>query len=428
MDLLRAISILVVIVGHWLMAVVTWNDGTIRVGNTLSYIRFGWLATWLLQVMPLFFFVGGFANKVSYDSLRAAGGTYGDHLSRRLGRILRPTAVFVGIWLVFAAILDLVLNDPFASAMGVLAKPLWFIGVYLVVIAFTPMMLAIHERFGHRAVLGLGGGVITIDLVGRASALPDIGWANFLLMWLFAHQLGFLYADGTLARWGRRGAALMAGGGLVSLIAFTTLGWYPGSMIGVPNDPRSNMDPPSTAVLALTVWMVGLAMLARPGANRWLQNRRPWRLVVAGNAVIMTAFLWHLTAVLFTVVVSYPLGFPQLAVGSKAWWLLRIPWVAMNGVGLVVLVFAFGRVERQRAVPTVGLSTPRAGLATLAAAYAITGFAVRGFDHFFTTETFYGLSFTPAVNLFLLVGATLLLRGQTAGSTQAEMGTSTPQV
>ena len=45
-----------------------------------------------------------------------------------------------------------------------------------------------------------------------ACGVEGVGGANYAFQWLFAHQLGFAYADGTLQRWGRRGAALMAAG------------------------------------------------------------------------------------------------------------------------------------------------------------------------------------------------------------------------
>ena len=67
-DLLRAASIAVVVLGHWLMAVVAWTDGRFRTGNVLGMVPGLWAATWVLQVMPVFFFVGGFSNLVSLDA------------------------------------------------------------------------------------------------------------------------------------------------------------------------------------------------------------------------------------------------------------------------------------------------------------------------------------------------------------------------
>ena len=47
-----------------------------------------WLATWVLQVMPVFFFVGGFSNMVSWQALERRGDGYVEYLSGRMARLL----------------------------------------------------------------------------------------------------------------------------------------------------------------------------------------------------------------------------------------------------------------------------------------------------------------------------------------------------
>ena len=49
-------------------------------------------------------------------------------------------------------------------------------------------------------------------------------------------------------------------------------------------------------------------MLLRPLVTRWLQHRRPWTFTIAVNSVIMTLFLWHMTAYLLAVLLMWPLG------------------------------------------------------------------------------------------------------------------------
>ena len=62
-DLLRVVSLGVVVFGHWLMAViVTGPDGAVRTTNLLTIVPSLQPLTWLLQVMPVFFFVGGFSH------------------------------------------------------------------------------------------------------------------------------------------------------------------------------------------------------------------------------------------------------------------------------------------------------------------------------------------------------------------------------
>ena len=83
-DFLRAFSILVVVFGHWLMAGPEMVDGELRIGHLLAEARWAQWATWLLQVMPIFFFVGGFSNAGSWRSARRRGITYAAWLRDRL--------------------------------------------------------------------------------------------------------------------------------------------------------------------------------------------------------------------------------------------------------------------------------------------------------------------------------------------------------
>ncbi len=46
-DFLRAASILVVVVGHWTIAVIAWDNGVIRSTSAVGQAPGLWLATWL---------------------------------------------------------------------------------------------------------------------------------------------------------------------------------------------------------------------------------------------------------------------------------------------------------------------------------------------------------------------------------------------
>ena len=124
-DFLRAVNIGVVVFGHWLMAVVFWQGGEFRGENALELVPGLWLATWVLQVMPVFFFVGGFANALT---LRRDLG-YGAFLRSRMKRLLKPTAVFIGLWIGAAVLLNafVPMGDDVVRATPHLAKPIWFL-------------------------------------------------------------------------------------------------------------------------------------------------------------------------------------------------------------------------------------------------------------------------------------------------------------
>ena len=72
-DFLRAASIVAVVFGHWFIGIVWWQDGVLRTTSAVGVTTGLWLATWFFQVMPVFFFVGGFSNLVSLDASRRRG-------------------------------------------------------------------------------------------------------------------------------------------------------------------------------------------------------------------------------------------------------------------------------------------------------------------------------------------------------------------
>jgi hypothetical protein len=87
-------------------------------------------------------------------------------------------------------------------------------------------------------------------------------------------------------------------GGVAALVLLTIAGPYPISMIQVAGDRIKNASPPTLALLATAAAQLGLIMLLHNSAQRWLHRRRPWLLVVAANTVVLTIFLWHMSAVL----------------------------------------------------------------------------------------------------------------------------------
>ena len=87
-DLYRALAMLAVSIGHWAAIVMTTDaDGELVTGNALEFApSMSWL-TWILQVMPLFFVVGGFSSAMSLDSHNAKGGRPQDWVAARLRRM-----------------------------------------------------------------------------------------------------------------------------------------------------------------------------------------------------------------------------------------------------------------------------------------------------------------------------------------------------
>ncbi|WP_032767216.1 acyltransferase family protein [Streptomyces sp. CNS654] len=379
-DLLRVASLGAVVLGHWLMAAVT-PDG---VGNLLAVVPALQPLTWLLQVMPVFFFVGGFSHALSYRSLlrkrpeaapgAAADSAYSAFLRARLQRLLRPTMAFVLVWGAAALLVQLLGGGGGLTGvtLRMVTQPLWFIGIYLAMVAFTPPLLKLHERYGWGAFAGLAGAAVVVDVLRFAAGVPYVEFLNFAFVWLAVHQLGFLRADGRIHL---RRAALLAGGGLVTATALVAFGPYPLSMVGMPGEKVSNMAPPTLALLAHGLWLVGAVELLRAPAARLLERPRVWRTVVAANGVAMTAFLWHLTAMfgVYGALLALDVALPEPP--SAAWW-AQVPLrLALAAALTAALVAAFRTFERPAAPATPGTpGSPGAGpLAALGATLCLLG-------------------------------------------------------
>jgi len=379
-DLLRVASLATVVLGHWLMAAVSVEaDGRVQVGNLLALQPRLQLLTWVFQVMPVFFFVGGFSHALSWRSTRRrTTRAYSVFLRARLQRLLRPTVVFIGVWGAVAAALQMSGHGGglLDVTLRLVAQPLWFVGVCLA--TFTPPLLGLHERYGWGAFGGLVAAAGLVDLLRFGLGVPYVEFLDFAFVWLAVHQLGFLRADGRLGR-----PYVLAGAGLAGAALLVALGPYPVSMVGMPGEKVSNMAPPTLALLCHGLWLVGAVELLRAPAARWLDRPRVWRTVVAANGVSMTALLWHLTALLGVYGALLALGVRLPEPGSGAWW-IQVPWRIVAAVTLTGALVAVFRVfekpsgAREPSAPRAWAG-PAAALGVTFCLFGVLGLSAVGF-------------------------------------------------
>lgn len=390
-DFLRVASLGGVIVGHFLMAAIITSDASdeppFAFTNILSVVEWTRPGTWLLQVMPIFFAVGGFAHAVAWRSLKRRGGGYADFVHARISRLVRPALVFIAVWMVVGALVE-VLTDgdaDIAAVLQVAGQLLWFIGIYLIAAAFAPLMLRAHERFGWRALAVLVVAIAAVDIIRLAGDVDGVKWLNFAFVWLAVHQLGFFYADGVADRVGnRRLGAVMLGIGAVGAAVLVTVGPYGTAMVSYPGEDLSNLGPPTVVLFLFAVAQQGVLLLVREPVTRWLQRKRVWTAVIMGGAVAMTAYLWHFSALIAMYVLMYVLGVPAFPdPGSGAWWLWRVPLFAVFLVLVAALVAAFRAFDRPPGrAEVVGPSLWRGALSVVGVVCAVAGmigFAVVGF-------------------------------------------------
>ena len=344
-DLMRAVSIAVVVIWHWTGSVTHRRDGEIVMPNPIDQVPLLWLATWLGQVMPVFFLVGGFANLAAWDRVDGCARAF---LRPRLTRVLRPTGVFLGVWAVVEVLLLVAVPGyPGVLSYGLaVAVPLWFLAAYLLVVLLIPLTAVAQRRAAIPTVVLLGMGVVAVDMARFGAGLELFGLVNTALVWILVHQLGYLWRDGMLDSPARRWALTAAG--LTGLVVVAALPVYPRSMVAAVGDELSHMYPTTAGIAALALFQLGVIVLLRPILASWLQRPPVWKTVVAANSVIMTVFLWHMTALLAALALFETAGLPIYPEPTLAWWAQRPLWLLVPGVLLAALVALFARAETHR--------------------------------------------------------------------------------
>lgn len=370
LDLLRGASIVAVVVGHWLVADLYYAGGQLGLNSSLAEVPQMWPLTWVFQVIPVFFFVAGAVNGPSWQRGQERGAGYAAFVTRRVHRVLVPTLVAVSVIAVVSALLQWAGGGGVTGGGAMLLQPLWFLAVYLALIALTPWAWAAYRHVGNWLLLALLGVVVLADIGRVGLGYESFGYLNVVVVWLFVYVLGFAFAQVWLTR---RRAALLALVGAVSLVALVTVGPYPTRMVGIPGDRLSNMHPPTLAILALAVAQIGLLVLLRPTLTHWLQRPRVWFAVVWLNLSIMTLYLWHQFAMVTAARLLMAAGVPQPEPGTASWWFMRAAWVGLAGLVLLALVLVFGRFERRPAPPA-----PEPSRAANVAAGAVVGLLFAG--------------------------------------------------
>lgn len=426
LDLLRAWSIVVVVAGHALMAVVMWRDGIPRLGNTLA--TYGWLhpATWFLQVLPIFFMVGATANGHSWHSAQRRKERYAVWVWHRTQRLLRPVIAYV-------AVMALVgfsaggLGDPRTAEplLQLTTQLLWFLGAYLWVMALTPVLVRLGNGHTWIAVAVLLSVVGAVDVVRFGlDGSPAWGLVNFLTVWMLAGVLGVRLGRPLQ----RRLAAAILLGALATNLLLVAYADYPVSLVGMPGAEVSNMDPPTIVLLVHCVALFALVVLLRPLLERWVQRPRVWRATVAVNMLMMSVYLWHLPVLTALTWAEHLLGLerpmrwvPPIGPSPLAgFWPWTIVHLALFGVLLLLVLRVVWVLEYTRLpwwdaelaprppapawLAALGVALAGVGISVISAT-GLTGFPVRVIEY-------EGVPFNGGVAVALLaVGIALIRRG-----------------
>lgn len=292
-DLVRAFCVVGVVVLHSLMVGVTVTDAGPVFANASEGSWWITPLSWVLQVMPLFFVIGGFAGHLSFTRGRARGRTAASFVAARVHRLLLPAVVTIAVVGVLLTMLLLygVPADLVAIAGFRFGQPLWFLGVFLLCQVFLPALVTAHERAPWRTIALLAGAAIVVDAVGLTTGIAGIGFLNLAFVWLTMQQLGFFLADGRIDALAPRTRLIVAAGAVGALVLSFALGVHSPDLI-------ANINPPTTALLLVGVAHTMVMSLVRERLARWSSTAFGTRLRGFVTPRAMTIYLWHMPVLL----------------------------------------------------------------------------------------------------------------------------------
>jgi len=374
----------VVALGHWVNVAILRNDAGDLTGTTVLELHpgFGWL-TWIFQVMPAFFLVGGFASACSLDSAASKAGAAGkdfssaDWIQGRLRRMMTPTTWLARFWTTlitlaaaihFSGVFDFDLLELAVQGAYVGAIPLWFLANYTIDTAIAPFT----HRLWRRSPVKLIGGLLAVFTVAEIANLNDIPYLpqiNWVIGWLLFQITGFAWQDGKLTSGAKLVAAAAAAWALA--LALVTVGPYPVLMLHIGGLDLSPTHPPTLALLAFgTAYNLTVVALA-PAIDRWLtRSRRAWKATAVLGTISMSVYLWHATAGLFAgVALQQFVDMTGPETLSSAWWGQKALLVIVASLLLGGIVATVKGAELKGMVAGAGASF-RFGLPTLLIAAA----------------------------------------------------------
>ena len=97
-------------------------------------LRTLWIFTWLLQVMPLFFYIGGYVHLQAWKRAAARGDSIWQFVWRQTKALAIPSLALLVTWIVLGIVISSVFNVSWmGKAVVMVVSPLWFIAAYLAV-------------------------------------------------------------------------------------------------------------------------------------------------------------------------------------------------------------------------------------------------------------------------------------------------------
>jgi peptidoglycan/LPS O-acetylase OafA/YrhL len=328
-DLLRASATTTVVLWHWVFTIIVWRSDGPHADNPIGYVSGLWSLTWVLQVLPLFFFAGGYTHAQAWTRRRHSANAWRRFTARRAAQLVIPALVLIAV-VVGAAVVIATLRtgaDPWmARATTLVLSPLWFLAVYLLLVATVPLWDRLHRAWGELVPIGLAALAMGVDVLRFRYGYEQLALANLVFVWAACHQVGWSWDRLRVAP--RRFGHVLVLVGLAALVGLTNMGLYPRSMVGTTSalDRFSNMGPPTLPIVALLVLQVGLVVTYRERLAAWAVRPAVARRVDWLSRNAMPVFLWHSVGfATFFVAMRAVWTVPDSP--SALWWVTRPVWL-----------------------------------------------------------------------------------------------------
>lgn len=295
--------------------------------------------------------------------------------------LCRPAFWYLAAWAVGLAVVRVVLGAESAAGIGrECVAPLWFLGVYLMVLGFVPALTRLRTgRAASAVVVSLLAAAAAVDVLRIAVGSPWAGAVNFLVVWLIPVVIGVAYARRLIAP---RTALAVAASALAAQIPLAVIGPYDVSLVVTGTERISNVSPPTLLLALHCTWMSCVFVAAAGVVRRWASRPRVLHVVAVGNGGAMTLYLWHIPAIAAATFALHAVGLDAYDVDAQWFWsLLRAVVFAVVMTATFVLL---SPLEHRRlpwwdnAVRPMGLRSAVSGALVCVAVVALVLLAKNG--------------------------------------------------
>ncbi len=338
-DVARAICLFVVVLFHGIMMGLQPGPTGLQITNAFDGQWFFPVLSLFLQVMPLFFILGGFSIYGAWQRRARAGATAGSFIRERLLRLARPAVM------VFAAVGGTLAILSFAGVPADLlgqigfriSQPMWFLAVYIGCSAMVPLMAKLHERAPRITLAALALAVLAVDGLRQLTGLDAVGLASLAFVWLLMQQLGFFAASRRRPVNSR--LRLMFSLSLTLLLLGAMGGWWSLDML-------QNLNPPRFALILLGMAQRAIMELLRPQLERISVKPRIKKATEFANSTSLTVYLWHASVMSALLGVLLACGTPMPEPLSPAWWATGPLWLTVLLLAVIPVAAMLSRFEK----------------------------------------------------------------------------------